>query len=83
MMLKRILCIVLVLSLLPAAGMAELSEDEFDMLVLLEDEPLVDVSDQQNSQGAVWNFPVPLSALDPDYIRLANKHMYLPKDYAA
>ena len=30
-----------------------------------------------------WSFPVAIEDMDPDFIRLANKHMYLKKDYAA
>ena len=28
-----------------------------------------------------WNFPVDLSEMDPDLVRLANKQMFLPKDF--
>lgn len=28
-----------------------------------------------------WNFPIGLNEMDPDLVRLANKHMYLPSDY--
>ena len=78
MTLKRMLCLGLSLCLLWGTGLAELdsAEDEFDLVELLDEEPM--------SEGdALWSFPVALEDLDPDYIRLANKHMYLPKDYSA
>lgn len=28
-----------------------------------------------------WNFPIDLSEMDPELVRLANKHMFLPTDY--
>ena len=28
-----------------------------------------------------WNFPIDLSEMDPELVRLANKHMFLPSDY--
>ena len=28
-----------------------------------------------------WNFPIDLSEMDPDLVRLANKQMFLPKDF--
>lgn len=28
-----------------------------------------------------WNFPIDLSEMDPELVRLANKHMFLPADY--
>lgn len=82
MMQKRFLCLLLAAMLSFSAVSAELwsEEDEFDFQVMLED----DSSDEAEEDAAAeWTFPVALEDLDPDYIRLANKHVYLQKDYAA
>jgi len=64
---KRLLCLLLCLAMLPAAAFAELIEED-EILAYGE---------------AEWTFPVALEDMDPDLIRLANKHMFLPKNYSA
>ena len=76
-MMKRVFCLLLSLLLLcPAAAPAELEEEE----LLIEE--FVDEPDaEEQSEEAVWDFPVALEDLNPDFIILANKHYLLEKDY--
>ncbi len=67
------------LLLLPAVvpGIAEsgFEEEEIDIEDLDALPETVDIGDP------LWNFPVALEDLNPEYIRLANKHYLLPEDY--
>ncbi len=76
-MMKRVFCFLLFLLLLwPAAVPAELEEDE----LLIEE--FVDEPDaEKQSEEAVWDFPVALEDMNPDFIVLANRHYLLEKDY--
>lgn len=55
---------------LPCTAESSFEEEEIDMgdLLAIEDDLL-------------WNFPVALEDMNPEYIRLANKHYLLPEDY--
>ncbi len=73
---KRWSSLVLALLLLPCLASAMEEED------LLIEEIVEDVNLDAVSYGEVeWVFPIALEDMDPDYIRLANKHYLLPDDY--
>lgn len=68
-------CIALLLLL--ALPLCALGEDEEISIVdtagfFLEEVAYDDVA---------WNFPIGLSEMEPELVRLANKHMFLPSDY--
>ena len=72
---RRFLCLLLTLVLaLPAFGLAELDEEELEFE---EFDPDAGIP----SAEAVWNFPVALEDMNPEYIILANKHYLLDKKY--
>ncbi len=56
-----------------------LAEDEDELLI----EEIVEYVDLDATvYGDVeWSFPIPLEDLDPEFVRLANKHYLLSKDY--
>ena len=73
---KKCLLLILALLLLPCLASAMEEED------LLIEEIVEDVNLDAVSYGEVeWVFPIALEEMDPDYIRLANKHYLLPDDY--
>ena len=81
-MMKKAFCLLLtLLMLLPSFAPAELEEEE----LLLEeslDEPETEAADAgEPADGAVWNFPVALEDMNPDFVVLANKHYLLDKDF--
>ena len=68
--------LLLLLLLLPCCVSAAEEED------LLIEEIVEDVNLDAVVYGDVeWRFPVALEDMDPEYIRLANKHYLLPDDY--
>ena len=72
---KRVICFLLTLFLaLPAFSLAELDEEELEF----ED---FDVEAGIPVAEAVWDFPVALEDMNPEYIILANKHYLLDKKY--
>ena len=74
--LKRTAVLLLaMLTILPSA----LSEEDSD----LEIEEIVEYVDLDavSYEGVEWTFPVALEDMRPDYVRLANKHYLLDKDY--
>lgn len=71
---KRIVCLLLVLLLLPAAAPAELDEEELEFEEF-------DVEEGIPTAEAVWDFPVALEDMNPEYLVLANKHYLLDKKY--
>ena len=74
---RRILCVLGAAALLAACP--ALAEDELEDFSLLD---LVDDLEYEETYDSVsWDFPVRLSDLDPELIRLANKQVLLPKDY--
>ena len=75
---KRIICIACAMSLLWAAC-ARAEENEDDLLI---EEIIEDVDLDAVSYGEVsWDFALPLEDIDPEYIRLANKHYLLDSEY--
>ena len=74
---KRILCLMLLLCLLPVLpATAETEEEE---LIL---EEFVDEPAEGDAPGeAVWDFPVALEEMNPEFVVLANKHYLLGKNY--
>ena len=72
---KRIVCFLLCLILaLPAASLAELDEEELEIEEF-------DVDAGIPAGEAVWDFPVALEDMNPEFVRLANKHYLLEKGY--
>ena len=74
---RAILCLLLMLSLLPVSGLAE--EEEEEILFSLEDE--VELEEIPGYGDVEWNFPLMLEQMDPDMIRLANKHVLLGSEF--
>ena len=72
---KRMICLWLALMLIlavPAFGFAEEEELEIEETT----------GDENTEAGeAVWDFPVALEDMNPDFVVLANKHYLLPKGY--
>ncbi|MBE5803192.1 MAG: D-alanyl-D-alanine carboxypeptidase family protein [Clostridiales bacterium] len=55
---------------------------------LAEDDPEISIEDtagiiigEVTYDDVVWSFPIDLSEMDPELVRLANKHILLPSDY--
>lgn len=72
---KKICCFLLALALLlPAVSLAELDEEELEL-----EEEEVDL--EAPAGEAVWDFPIALEDMNPEYIILANKHYLLDKKY--
>ena len=72
---KRICCILLSLVLLaPAFALAELEEEELEFEEF-------DVDEGIPAEEAVWDFPIALEDMNPEYIVLANRHYLLDKKY--
>ena len=74
---KKLLCLLTALTLMA-----------LPLLALGEEDQELDVSDldltieEEVTYGDVsWDFPIDLSDMDPDMIRLANKHVFLSKSY--
>ena len=70
-------CLAMVMALLLAA-----------LPALGEDDPEISIEDTAGIiievvayDDVSWNFPIDLSDMDPELIRLANKHVLLPKDF--
>ena len=79
---KRIVCFLLFLFLiLPLPVSAELEEDELVLEEALDDADGADPAAEETGGEAVWNFPVALEDMNPDFVVLANKHYLLDKDY--
>ena len=74
---RAILCLLLMLSLLLVSGLAE--EEEEEILFSLEDE--VELEEIPGYGDVEWNFPLMLEQMDPDMIRLANKHVLLGSEF--
>ena len=73
---KRLLTALLILALLLPCAMAEDVEISLeDLGSVIVEEVLLDDDD------ALWFFPVALEDMDPEMIRLANKHVYLASDF--
>ncbi len=71
----RWLCLLgCLMMLLPLWGAAE---EEISMAQIVES------VDLDTPEAGGWNFPVALEEMDPDFVRLANKHYLLEKDYSA
>ena len=70
---KKLLCALLAGMLLAGAAGTVLAEEELDISdLVLEEIPMGDL---------LWDFPVALEDMNPEYIILANKHYLLSKDY--
>lgn len=76
MMGKRLLLALLALTLLFSCAIAE------DMEISLEDTAGIVVEEVLlDDDEALWYFPVALEDMEPDMIRLANKHIYLSSGF--
>ena len=72
---KKLLCVLCVLALMiPALSLAELDEEELEIEEF-------DLDAGVPAEEAVWDFPVALEDMNPEYIILANKHYLLDKNY--
>lgn len=79
---KRILSLLLILCLLLCAVQAVAEDLEIEDL--LEEEYLDDETGEMNTQnGDLWDFPVALEDMDPNYVILANKHYLLDKNFVS
>ncbi len=67
-MLLILLCVCMIT--VPAAAEEEIGLDE-----------LLSIGEIEVEELAVWTFPVALEDMDPEFVRLANKHYLLDKDY--
>ena len=77
---KRVIWLLLAVLLLAGAvvcGTAEggFEEEEIDI------EDLEALPETVDTGDPLWDFPVALEDMNPEYIRLANKHYLLPEDY--
>ena len=76
---KRFFCSLLCLMLLLSAYPAFCEDSEGDLSV----DEIVESVDLDTPAAGEWNFPVALEDMNPDFVRLANKHYLLDKDYYA
>ena len=76
---KRFFCSLLCLMLLLSACPAFCEDSEGDLSV----DEIVESVDLDTPAAGEWNFPVALEDMNPDFVRLANKHYLLDKDYYA
>ena len=77
---KRVIWLLLAVLLLAGTvvcGTAEggFEEEEIDI------EDLEALPETVDTGDPLWDFPVALGDMNPEYIRLANKHYLLPEDY--
>ena len=70
---KRLICAVLALLLIPAA----LADGELEIDEIVEEIDL----DATVYGNAVWDFPVALEDMEPDFVVLANKHYLLDSKF--
>ena len=80
-MFRRVACVFVCLCLLPclSAVPVQAEEEEDDLMI---EEIVEDVDLDAVSYGDVqWAFPVALEDMDPEFVRLANKHYLLDKSY--
>ena len=70
---KKLLCALLCVFLLSAA-LPVLCEDPEEELSMDE---IVEAVDLDAPEAGEWTFPVALEDLNPDFVRLANKHYLL------
>ena len=74
---KRIICLLLaLLLLLPVLAAAE-DEEELDIEETIEEES----GDEAEDGEVVWDFPVALEDMNPDFVILANKHYLLEEGF--
>ena len=71
---KRVLALVLALTL-PLGCLAEEDEE-----ISIEDTAGIFL-EEVSYDDVAWQFPIDLMALDPELIRLANKHILLSRDF--
>ena len=76
---KKFFCSLLCLMLLLSACPAFCEDSEGDLSV----DEIVESVDLDTPAAGEWNFPVALEDMNPDFVRLANKHYLLDKDYYA
>ena len=75
MLMKKILPVLLALAVLLSCAAAEDDED----ISLLDTGGIM--VDDFYYDSVPWNFPIDLSDMDPEMIRLANKHVFLSSDF--
>ncbi len=81
---RKLLCALCAVCL-ACAPLAAFAEEEDDLLIeeVVEGEIVPSDPEPAADGEAVWAFPVALEDLDPDFVRLANKHYLLEKNYSA
>ena len=67
--------LLLICAAVPGSAEGGFTEEEIDI------EDLEDLPETADIGDPLWSFPVALEDLNPEYIRLANKHYLLPEDY--
>lgn len=78
-MLKRLICLGLMVCLLPTGAAGE------DEEISLEDTAGIEIEEEilyDEGEGPEWTFPVALEDMDPRFIRLANKEILLESTFA-
>ena len=85
---KRAFCLILsLLLLLPAVAPAELEEEDLLIEETFDDDGTSGEAEtaeepaEEKPAGAVWDFPVALEDMKPEFLVLANKHYLLDKNY--
>ena len=78
-------CAILVLAaallLLPLSARAD-DGDELALDEIIEEEIIEDVDHDAVTYGGItWDFPIALEDMEPDFVRIANKHYLLDKSY--
>ncbi|MBQ8616161.1 MAG: M15 family metallopeptidase [Oscillospiraceae bacterium] len=74
MMKKTLAALLAALLLVPLLALAE------DQEITIEETAGI-FFEEISYDDVAWNFPIDLSDMDPELVRLANKHMFLPSDY--
>ncbi len=73
-MARRILALILIFCCMCPAALAWEGDADFS----LTDIPSVDIISYND---VAWNFPIDVMDMDPELVRLANKQVFLPKDF--
>ena len=73
---RRFLCVLAAALLAACPALAEDELEDFSLLDLVDD-----LEYEETYDSVSWDFPVRLTDLDPELIRIANKQVLLPKDY--
>ena len=78
MRIKQTLLLILALCLALTLTGVRAEEEEEDLII---NDYMDELLEEDVYGGSVWDFPVALSDMDPEYIRIANREFLLPKDF--